>query len=159
MKSPTSKVPVFRGKTAWELLDFITWVIQREPLRYYQGNWVTLVENTNGDYSFMPACGTIGCIAGWADILVTGRKFLLAELPVGRRTQERAAAILGLDVDQTQDLFNGQAIGKMREELDIAEALSSAGSEVYAELGVLHIRRFMLANERKLRRTKVRGKR
>lgn len=162
-KKRLKAMPVFTGTTAWELLDFITWVIQGEPKRYDQGAWIKLVEQGYSEEykaSQMPACGTIGCVAGWVDLLVTGRQTIIDVDMFADQTQKRATRILGLNKAQQNQLFEGNAIAKVREwlpvSLDNEGFYPMTGTEAYAALGVLHIRKFMQRHERKLKGTIVR---
>jgi len=164
VKRRRTALPVFSGKTAWDLLDFITWVIQGEPKRYDQGDWMKLVEQGySSDFvaEQMPSCGTIGCVAGWVDLLVTGRPTIVKVDLFADDTMTRARRILGLTKDQAGKLFPSNALSVVRERLHVrsygadGEHIITPGDTAYAELGVLHIREFMLAHEKKLKRTLV----
>ena len=162
-KKRLAPLPKFVGSTAWDLLDFITWVIQREPKRYDQGDWIQLVEHGYAHgyvKQNMPACGTIGCVAGWVDLLVTGRSTIIDIDRYADKTQHRARRILGLTSAHADELFDSNAVSAMRNVLPVARDEDGfyphQGSTAYALLGVLHIRTFMLRYERRLKRTFVR---
>jgi hypothetical protein len=71
-------IPVSRAKTALGLILAVKKAILADPKRVDMG---TVVEDsTNPDHYFghqKPACGTVGCFAGWIGVLAKGREWSL----------------------------------------------------------------------------------
>lgn len=154
-------LPTSRAKTAYGLLAAICKLIVAEPKRYNQDYY--LISNNNKPESFlaerwraagrMPACGTVGCVAGWAVQL----KFPEQAVGIDRlsNTAMTAREMLGLSSEQGYDLFDHTALGKVaKTEAEIA-ALVAPGTEAYAALGVKHIRQFMAANKQQLKAKRI----
>jgi hypothetical protein len=120
-------LPKLKAKNAYELLGQVCELISEEPLRYNQQLWLMKEKpGLSATGHVFPACGTIGCVAGWVHTLV----------PPTRETRRRgvdyrAADILGLPWDAQQELFgSGDVAGR-------------PGTRTHARNGVRHIRRFM----------------
>lgn len=90
------KIPVSKAKTAYGLLSEIAALSLAEPKRMRMG--VFLATNvTSGDWGDeMPACRTIGCIAGWTTVLTKSG---------GGDVSEEARLALGLTTQQSVELF------------------------------------------------------
>lgn len=90
-----ASMPVSKATNAYELLDEIKALALEEPLRvsmnYWRLNASDIEQDTFITHLILPACGTIGCIGGWAEALAG--------------TGQQAADILGLTDDQWNDLF------------------------------------------------------
>lgn len=80
--------------------------ILAEPQRYDQDKVLIVPEDYYYNPIRKPACGTVGCIAGWATLLADGKKEI-SETPSPfqiSRTYEHARKLLGLDEEQFQRL-------------------------------------------------------
>lgn len=117
-------IPKSRAKTAFALLSEVRTLILAEPLRYDQGSWLNRIEDTPEAYEQFPACGTVGCVAGWVATLKAKHKFDPEE------AIQIAQDVLGLDDEQEYELFNEEAAGGKSQSLD------------HAREGARHIRRF-----------------
>jgi hypothetical protein len=149
-----------KAKTAWDLLNEVCRIIEAEPQRYNQGQWVRLVEKDNKSGYTYPECGTIGCVAGWVDILTEGRKQARADSSsfIGDNlfVAAKAAKTLGITHQQADDLFDGEALQTTARVFGFeGRTLPDKGTQEYAALGVAHIYRFMHRNERRLRSKRV----
>lgn len=86
-----------------ELLRKVQKHILEEPLRVDMGNWRIdgkfRLESLGVKPEKIPACGTIACIAGWADLLANGR--LDEDLIFAR-----AIGALAIDDNQADILFH-----------------------------------------------------
>lgn len=135
-------LPTTRAKNAYTLLAAVCRLITAEPRRYNQGLYLTkgkpgtkVFENTDSQERY-PACGTVGCVAGWVKALIEPET-----LTEDNNIRWTAANILGLQGMQTQELFTHQALLYLPEATN--KTLNKPQSAAYAKLGVLHIRRFM----------------
>ena len=125
-------MPVSKAKTAYGLLSEIRKLILAEPNRYFQGAWRLTKDNLTEDEK-MPACGTIGCVAGWVDVLKSKRPLPAnAAWERGIEFQRRGMEILGLSNSQAGRLFDGEAAG-FRIRIGVVE---------HARRGAEHIARF-----------------
>lgn len=128
--------PVSNAKTAYGLLGEIATLIVAEPARYNQYDVLTFRED--GDfYEKYPECGTVGCIAGWAVMLTR------AQPRRTRRVLQAARGILGLDEDQSDDLFRG------------LYHHSNPQTLAHAKAGVKHINKFRQQHRAQLQRTRI----
>lgn len=137
-----SLIPKSRAKTAYGLLNEVKRLILAEPKRYDQG---TFIARRNGhsrlfDPQDFPACGTVGCVAGWVATLKTEKLFEYGATPL------IAKRILGLDRLQQAELFDGCAGATIEH---------TAQTLKHAQAGVAHIERFQQRYSAQLRRTKV----
>lgn len=112
--------------TAYDLLTKVCEVITEEPKRYNQGRWLRRERGRSA-----PACGTVGCVAGWCVALVDSTVIDDRRAPIG----DRAMNILGIDEDQRMELFAGDAVADF-------PLIQGQGGHLYARAGVRHIRRF-----------------
>lgn len=67
MATKTSPIPTSKAKTAYGLLSEICALIHDEPKRLDMS--MPLACNANEFYPLAPACGTVGCVAGWVVML------------------------------------------------------------------------------------------
>lgn len=139
-KDPKACYQLSSATNAYELLEEVKEVIKVDPLRYDQKIWLA----REGYVEFVsrkarqtaPACGTIGCVAGWVMALTTSE--------YDGDTQGYAAKILGLDSEQTVELFHGGAAG---------DTIPQTPSHVDA--GIRHITRFQEKYEKQLKNKKI----
>lgn len=154
---PDTVPRVYGETTAYALLGKVVDVIREEPRRYHQGLFLAhrtstppndqrfrheFLENSRHGYGLAhshvaPACGTIGCVAGWVSVLLHG-KFPPKDI------QTVARKALGLTFPQAGQLFRGSAAGE------------GGCSQAHATRGIRHIERFRAAHKRQLQATRVR---
>lgn len=132
----TKSIPKSRAKTAYGLLSEIRALILAEPKRYDQ---TTFIARENDAWSFvlglkMPACGTVGCVAGWVATLKGPRDFSYEDASM------IAEDILGVPC---HDLFNGGAV-KQRPQ-----------TAAHAKAGAHHIAKFQKEHRAQLLAKKV----
>ncbi len=127
-----------RRTTAYTFLTVVLpKVILAEPKRMRMGTWISSRYDGEDDEDVYPACGTIGCIGGWTE-LMTGHN-------------RSAAKVLGIDfvIDpKSQDyldtiLFEDHKL--MRS--------PAQGTLSHAKAVVAHMRRFARKHEKRLRKT------
>lgn len=158
-------MPATSATNAYDLLERVAQIVEEQPLRYHQGEWLVNrrymnPENVSSDTT--PECGTIGCVAGWIAALTHPNTGLLNYEGVGNH----AAEVLGLTSEKAyRVLFAGDAIKEQYLEehpeksdwfgAELDEVLPSPGTAEYAKLGANHIRRYMAENKDALRNTPV----
>ena len=145
----TKQTPRLRAKTAYGWLAGVARLILEEPKRYNQELFIRYARgyqplSERFQTSSFPACGTIGCVAGWT----AQSRYPDRRIPYSA-VSNTACEILGLTYEQAKELFNGSALDSNGEELP------PHGSLAYAELGVAHIRRFMKKYSKQLRSTRI----
>lgn len=128
-KRKRSAMPVSKATNAYELLAEIRQIILEEPKRYDQNMW--LLTGAIGERA--PACGTVGCVAGWAVALKAD------EVPAWYLVAEKAQEILGLGSEEAGELFSSEAASTPRERCYGPRTRNPA----HARRGAAHIRRFM----------------
>jgi hypothetical protein len=106
-----SAIPVSTATNAYDLLTEIRALIREEPKRYNQFIWHARVTPLariiyHGRESTAPACGTIGCVAGWVVTLKEGPDVAYPAVP------DRARQILGLSPRQEAELFYRMVPGR-----------------------------------------------
>lgn len=125
-------MPKSTATNAYELLDEIKALALEEPKRIDMNNW----RLSDGDVfpaltrRGYPACGTVGCIGGWVEVLSGCR-------PNG------AEGILGLSSAQSNELFWDPAL--------ITHGKSHGQTAKHARLTVQHIARFQAKYESQLK--------
>lgn len=142
-------------KTAFDLLTHVRRLILDEPRRYDQGLYIVSEKLKNLQYQIdsernsgnpkyaAPACGTVGCVAGWVSLLG-----VRAEFP--QLADQIATKVLGLNPYQSTKLFDG---GALHQYLKLGQNLPNTGTRAYARLGAKHIAVFIAANEPQLKDT------
>jgi len=142
---------VFRSEAtnAYDLLKEIRALIQEEPKRYNQQDTLTYLRNYRNTLyrgklaqEVAPACGTIGCRAGWV---------VAAAAPHPERVDDvvhYAKKVLGLTGRQAENLFDGWAAGS---EADGAPF----GSVEHARRGARGITVFMAHHKKQLQAHKI----
>ncbi len=156
--------PRSKAKNAYDLLDDVCKVILEEPKRYDQGDWIVSIAS---DYSTpaaavkcqtpypIPACGTIGCVAGWTALLA--RPTIAVHVDrLDAQVMGDAVRILGINRGQATRLFDGGAVrNQWRQDFGNNKKFPMTGTMGYAKLGVAHIREFMKDYADQLRAHKV----
>lgn len=129
-----SAMPKSKAKTAYGLLSEVRKLILEEPKRYSQRLYIA---RTNEDPEFeFPACGTIGCVAGWVATLTEGRFGYLETCRV-------AMGALGIDIEQAAELFDADAASGPSQSLE------------HARTGAKHIARFQQKYAKQLKAKKI----
>lgn len=80
MKANPELVPFSTATNAYDLLSDVIAAIQSEPRRLDMGQWLCIADSYGGDFSHFPACGTIGCVAGWVIFLTREHQNTLSDL-------------------------------------------------------------------------------
>lgn len=133
---PKTHLPISTAKTAYSLLSDIAQLALDEPKRMRMATVLAV-----GDTNSFPACKTVGCIAGWTDMLTTTS----ATMEWGEIIMERATATLGLTTRQRDELFcDGRLCGARNQQ-----------TPKHAKSVVAHIRRFQKKNRAQLIAKKV----
>lgn len=138
-KSNTAtRIPKSKAKTAYGLLSEVRTLILAEPLRYNQVSWLERQSEAIETETVFPACGTVGCVAGWVSTLVRGDTFSWSE------TGPVATLALGLSDQQADELFAASAAGYGRRQ-----------TARHAAAGAKHIAAFQKKYRRQLLAKKV----
>jgi hypothetical protein len=75
--------------TAKQVLEWVATIVKEEPKRLHMLNWFTFVRGVQWAYTlpaeeiFIPACGTVACLAGWINLAITGMETMPAEGEAG----------------------------------------------------------------------------
>ncbi len=122
-KPITSKNPVV-------ILKHVCKLIKAEPKRYDQYESLVTEKNSLGfkGSDYFPACGTVGCVAGWVHLVTGGRR----SGPV----LSSARHILGLSEEEADDFFAAHPLG--------VRSRSEVTPRQHAADGIQHIKRFVL---------------
>lgn len=90
----STKVPRSKARTAYGLLSDVCAVVTEEPKRLAMGLWLARADEDSSGPPLLgfPACGTVGCIGGWVEVL-------------SPKNPACAETILGLDLNQSDTLF------------------------------------------------------
>ncbi len=136
-----------QAKTAYGVLQFIRRLILEEPKRYDQ-RIALAIEGADGLWDNhapyeMPACGTVGCVAGWTTALLSPSPTRIVS-PVNY-----ARLKLGLTSSQVFELFDAGAATKMTNEYCYSQ------SRGHAEQGALLIQQFCQKYAKQLKAKKV----
>ncbi len=149
MEQEFAPLPTHNAKTAYGLLNAIARVITEEPKRLdmsvvcYRKERLLRDAITDLEWNKIkiPACGTVGCIAGWA-LVLTG---LTSEsTAIGNETW-MAEMVLGLTPNQGKELFFPPALIGGSERQTVKHVNDT----------VKHIRKFQRANKAQLQNTKL----
>ena len=127
-------IPKSFATNAYDLLTDIRTLIVEEPKRYNQSSW--LKQHVTGPGA--PACGTIGCVAGWIK--------QLTEPDRKEHAQAVAERVLNDKRLNLYMLFRGGAIEDLA-----SSSTPTVGTNAYAALGDRHIRNFQQQNKKALR--------
>lgn len=150
-KTKRALLPKSNAKTALGLLSDVVKVITEEPKRYNQGIWLDKRNGPITDDSHYPACGTIGCVAGWA--ITLKRKRLMKSIWGDMRTSDTAGALLGLNNEQQSELFGDHCVRRLTANGEFTRIEPQTIEHVKA--GVEHIRKFQRKYRAQLLRTRV----
>jgi hypothetical protein len=133
-------MPKLKATNAYDLLTQVRELILEEPLRYNQEVWL---KKKGVDYRHQfPACGTVGCVAGWVVALVRpGGSAYDVDVNVA------AKHILGLGWAPAAELFDGDAVDRLfveqqHDDNDDDWLGPYPQTAEYAALGAEHILRF-----------------
>ena len=146
-RTRSARLPVSRATNAYNLLTKVKAVILEEPERFDQRVWWMDRRHWAGAWSVRwPACGTVGCVAGWVVALTHGRPNTL-RLMGGMEIS--AGNILGLTDVQAVELF---LYGPPMDGLTVTQAQT----EAYARAGAQHIEQFQNRHEAQLKGCPIR---
>lgn len=129
-----SLLPVSKAKTAFGLLSEIAKLTLKEPKRMRMDIWGGREHNASSelyDLTQAPACGTVGCIGGWTDVLTKQKRGKAGETLGLTSAQEDALFMPGLMFDNEQ------------------------GTPKHARKVVAHIKRFQKKYATQLRKKRV----
>ena len=134
-------IPRSKAKTAWGLCADVIRVIMAEPKRADIGSYITKESPKSGG----PACGTVGCFAGWLTLLKGGRE--------GMSVGQHAVSLLGNNIDY-------RTVGPNRDYVFNSGEGDTCGTTIPGTLShacaiAARIRKFMTVNEKALRARKV----
>lgn len=137
-------MPISQARTAYDLLTDICAIITEDPKRYNQRIYLCrlALEDRRNGYLVVPACGTIGCVAGWAVALKDPNRGTQTRLTV-----EVARNILGLSPEQAALLFNFWAV----------PITIPPQTRDHAQAGVKHIQKYQALWEAQLKATRLEG--
>lgn len=133
-------VPRSRAKTAWGLLQDVKRAILAEPKRANMGCYIGVHDPSEGG----PACGTVGCFAGWIT--------LLRGTPSRMNADFVAENILGSDIDYYTAGGNYYVFNVGHGD---ACATTTWGTRAHARAVAARITRFMKVNETALKTRKL----
>lgn len=138
-------------ETAYDVLAEVLELVERDPARFDMSNFFRAWEASddirakNSAYGAKPECGTIGCICGWAGVV-------LGEVNKdGWSDTDSVPRVLGLLDRQRKQLF-------FPEELTSIHGIKTRtrlGPEAHAEAIKCHLAKFMQENEAQLKAKKV----
>ena len=138
--------PYSTATTAYELLDDVKACVKEEPKRL---NMRIVVLAGNGLKAGpdraprgAPACGTVGCVAGWALVLTRKTGDHEANLGITGEAEE----LLGLNPEQADELFIPN---------DLLNDIRGIGTTAYMWRVVKHISAFQKKYEDQLKATKL----
>jgi hypothetical protein len=141
-------VPRSRATNAYELLDEVVRVIEAEPRRLNMGNWIFMPSYVERE--LIPACGTVGCVAGWIVLLWDGPRAAFADR---QNVPTRALQLMGSDGfpysslgGDLNRLFDGAVVRNADADLEEVE-VAEPGDEDYVKLVVQRIREFQDEHE------------
>lgn len=137
------ELPLSNAKTAYSLLQDVKKAILEEPKRV---NMTTYYKETTRRNA--PACGTVGCFAGWVCILAGIRKENSYDLSVD---DDGAREVLGDNLDY--DTANGYNVFNSGDGDDCKN--TKPGTVEHARAVVNRINRFMQVNKAKLIKRKL----
>lgn len=140
-------IPQSKAKTAWGLLGDVKRAMLAEPKRVNMGVWIA----KSADYAEypQPACGTIGCLAGWVSLLKGGcpSQHLMS-------VSEHAQELIGAADYYTAPDDDGKP-GYHIFNCDGPDLKGHIGTATYAKSIMRRIDRFMKVNAKALKAKRV----
>ena len=139
-------MPVSNATNAYDLLTDVAKLVLDEPRRLKMDDWITPVEWLPEKHK-APACGTVGCIAGWVSTLTPTQTYksalggTYAEEPV-----DQGCRVLG--VEDAYDLFTRRSL--------VLDGERNGGTLKHARNVVKAIKAFQKGHEKRLREKSVR---
>ena len=142
-KGPRPTLVAARAKTAYGLLSHVRRLILDDPRRYNQSVYIHRTRQTTiWAPSGAPACGTVGCVAGWVATLVRGKQARDGS------ADATASHTLGLKEEQAEELFTSYVISRALQ----------PGTAKYARAGAAHVAKFQKRYQTQLRAKRVGGR-
>lgn len=140
---------ITKPMTAWEFYTYLIKVMKAEPARVKQDLWMAQGKNVacaikNDEHAAAPACGTVGCTAGWGTFLLGYDKF---------PGEYKAADLMGLGM-LLQDSYSN-ALFEPNGYNDVIPIGVPSGTRQYMRYVVKGIREFMKEHREQLKRTLV----
>lgn len=134
-KAEWTPLPTSNADNLYNLMADVCKAIEEEPRRFDMAHYVTAFQGRVVDYlsvKELPSCGTVGCYAGWMDILLGQREFLNA-----------------FNVDDTLYV-------RLRELFISFKPFEGLqyGTKKYAEKAISNLQEFMTLHETELRASK-----
>ena len=123
-------IPISTARTAWGLLQAVKRAIRADPLRVDMRRFYGHCGPEEGG----PACGTVGCFAGWVNILAGYRG--------GNYEDAQAKMLLG----PTLDYYLASGAHVFNSGYGDQCAVTRTGSKAHADALVARIDRFMRRN-------------
>ena len=136
-------IPRSKAKTAWGLCQDVIRAIKKEPKRADMAVFAASLLPQNGG----PACGTIGCLAGWI--------CLLAGKPSMRVSASAASHIIDPEGQLHYYTAGRQNFYVFNSGDGDSCATTSPGSRAHAHAVVLRMKKFMRINETKLKTQRI----
>lgn len=130
MSAAVKTIPKSKAKTAYGLVSDVIRAMVEEPKRVNMGVWVSHRLPEHGG----PACGTIGCFAGWVSLLKDA-----TDIP--QRAEDRAIELLGDQINYHTAPDGDYVFGDMGRDIK-----GNPGTSKYALSVVKRIRRFQKIN-------------
>lgn len=136
-------IPRSKATTAWGLLQDVKRAIQEEPKRADMSTFIEERRPEDGG----PACGTVGCIAGWICLLRKGKAGVFP-------ASGQAASILGyqLNYETVPNVFDSFVFNAGSG--DACER-TAPGTKAHANAIIARINRFMKINQKALKARKL----
>ena len=138
--SKLKPIPRSRAKTAYGLVRAVIRAIRAEPKRAD----ITTFYNRRHPEDGGPACGTVGCFAGWVCLLRDGRKGF----------DMRAMQILGEHMNYSIPGSQGHSVFNSGKG-DACES-TTPGTKAHSRAVIARIKKFIAVNENALRARRLR---
>lgn len=162
LKDTLDTIPTSTAKTAWGFLRDVQKAILNEPRRANMSCYVRQTSECEGETA--PACGTVGCFAGWISLLAGTNP---SNDYVRHNAEIIAENLLGRDLNYElrRRVPSESAISHRNEDRKTFYVFNSGGGDGcqntsyqtpgHAKAVVRRIERFMRQNEAQLRRRRM----
>ena len=151
-------IPVSSATTAWGLLQAVKRAILEEPRRVNMNLYVSCINPSSSAPRGVPACGTVGCFAGWVAVL--GRQHLASRYEdtrdrqvIDNFTDADAQKLLGPGINYNIAGDEGRYVFNSGEGDACSE--TTPGTKAHARAVVARINKFMRVNEVALKARKL----
>lgn len=151
-----SLIPKSRAKNSYELLNDVVKVMREEPKRVRFGDWLMTFAG-NKFSKDVPACGTIGCIAGWCIAVRAPSANILEEIELQQNSHESprqiAHRLFPLDLKSEVDDLFGVTIWSTYSNVE-----GTPGTHEHARSVIRRIRQFQKSHTRALKEFSLKPK-